>query len=62
MQDDRTLLAQHRGPPRALQARSTDPVFDFAEHQRTYRWFVRLSFIFVAHVAVILLGLAYFLL
>lgn len=62
MQDDPNLKPQHRGPPRTLHGHSTDPVFDFAEHQRTYRWFVRLSVIFVAHVAVILLGMAYFLL
>jgi len=32
---------------------------DFAEHQRTYRYFVRGVFLFAAHVLVILLILAW---
>jgi hypothetical protein len=35
------------------------PQEDWAEHQRTYRWFVRGVFVFAAHVLVVLLILAW---
>ena len=37
----------------------TAPHFDLADHQRTYRAFVRGVVLFTAHVAIILLVLAY---
>jgi hypothetical protein len=45
----------------AKPGRSFDPS-DFDDHIQTYKGFVRGIFLFVAHMAVILIGLAFFLL
>lgn len=36
------------------------PQSEFAQHVQTYRAFLRIAFLFAAHVAVILILLAYF--
>ena len=58
-----TTTAQQYGisPERIASPEPKDayPEVDLAEHQKTYRWFVRGALLFAAHVAVVLLVLGY---
>lgn len=54
-------ILQDEGDRRAaaVPGRSFNPS-DFDDHIRTYKGFLRVGFIFIAHIAVVLIGLAFF--
>jgi hypothetical protein len=54
-----TIRAADRDTLAATAPGEPDPQIDLAERKKLYRWFVRGSFLFAAHVLAVLLVLGY---